>query len=261
MTTDPTAAGCTTPCIACMTDESHDPAPTPSAPAGSTERRERYATAIRDRIKERTFPPGTGAAATFGATEFDMADAAMAVADTEQAAETAHLRQLLATENKRANDAIDREETAEQAVEEARADLPDRLRATLTERFTALGNPYAEMRRNEKGPDGWPASHPLGPNDVAEVLRELLTADEAQHTHAFEPDAPRAPGLCTTCGDSKAWHRSGGAKAQRAERETEEFDYPHDPDAELILNSLPREAQHTIRAQLADEAQQDGSEQ
>lgn len=30
MTTDPTAAGCTNPCIACMTDESHDPAPNPA---------------------------------------------------------------------------------------------------------------------------------------------------------------------------------------------------------------------------------------
>ncbi|MCX4827145.1 hypothetical protein OG746_26875 [Streptomyces sp. NBC_01016] len=29
MTTNP-AGGCTTPCIACMTDESHDPAPSPS---------------------------------------------------------------------------------------------------------------------------------------------------------------------------------------------------------------------------------------
>lgn len=33
MPTDPTAAGCTEPCIACMTGESHDPAPNPAAPA------------------------------------------------------------------------------------------------------------------------------------------------------------------------------------------------------------------------------------
>ncbi|MFE5681696.1 hypothetical protein [Streptomyces sp. NPDC056512] len=66
------------------------------------------------------------------------------------------------------------------------ADLPERLRAVLTERFTALGNPYAEMRRNEKSPDGWPASHPLGPNDVAEVLRELLDGDEAQQQDGSE---------------------------------------------------------------------------
>lgn len=32
MTTDPTAAGCTNPCIACMTDESHGPAPAELVP-------------------------------------------------------------------------------------------------------------------------------------------------------------------------------------------------------------------------------------
>ncbi|MFB7936647.1 hypothetical protein [Streptomyces sp. NPDC056049] len=55
-------------------------------------------------------------------------------------------------------------------------DLPARLRATLTERFTELGNPFSEMRIQFKGPDGWPASKPVGPDAVAEVLRELLTA-------------------------------------------------------------------------------------
>ncbi|MFJ5886822.1 hypothetical protein [Streptomyces californicus] len=63
-----------------------------------------------------------------------------------------------------------------------RPDLPDRLKVVLTERFTARGNPFSEMRRQEKGPDGWPASHPVGPHGVAEVLRELL-ADE-------QPPAP-----------------------------------------------------------------------
>ncbi|MFE7112144.1 hypothetical protein ACFU98_33055 [Streptomyces sp. NPDC057575] len=57
-----------------------------------------------------------------------------------------------------------------------RADLPDRLQAFLTERFTSLGNPFSEMRHQEKGPDGWPASHPVGLHRVAEVLRELLSA-------------------------------------------------------------------------------------
>jgi hypothetical protein len=56
------------------------------------------------------------------------------------------------------------------------ADLPARLEAVLTERFTELGNPFSEMRRHEQGPDGWPASHPVGPHQVAEVLRELLAA-------------------------------------------------------------------------------------
>ncbi|MFD9630116.1 hypothetical protein [Streptomyces violascens] len=55
-------------------------------------------------------------------------------------------------------------------------DLPDRLCTALTERFTELGNPFSEMRRHERGPDGWPASHPVGPHGVAEVLRELLAA-------------------------------------------------------------------------------------
>ncbi|MFF3300942.1 hypothetical protein [Streptomyces sp. NPDC002908] len=59
-------------------------------------------------------------------------------------------------------------------------DLPARLRAVLTERFTALGNPFSEMRTQEKGPDGWPASHPVGPDKVAEVLRELLADDPAR---------------------------------------------------------------------------------
>jgi hypothetical protein len=57
-------------------------------------------------------------------------------------------------------------------------DLPDRLRTVLTERFTELGNPFSEMRRHEQGPDGWPASHPVGPHQVAEVLRELLATDQ-----------------------------------------------------------------------------------
>lgn len=64
-------------------------------------------------------------------------------------------------------------------------DLAARLEAVLTERFTELGNPFAEMRRHEKGPDGWPASHPVGPHQVAEVLRELLAAAPAA--------APSAP--------------------------------------------------------------------
>lgn len=41
---------------------------------------------------------------------------------------------------------------------------------------------------------------------------------------------------------------------------TEEFDYPRDPDAEEILNTLPPEAQRRIRAELAAEARQDGAQ-
>ncbi|MDX3839856.1 hypothetical protein [Streptomyces europaeiscabiei] len=54
--------------------------------------------------------------------------------------------------------------------------LPEALEAVLTKRFTELGNPFSRMSRHEQGPDGWPASHPVGPHHVAEVLRELLAA-------------------------------------------------------------------------------------
>jgi hypothetical protein len=57
-------------------------------------------------------------------------------------------------------------------------DLPDRLAAALTARFTELGNPFAAMRHHEQAADGWPSSHPVGPNKVADVLRELLAHDE-----------------------------------------------------------------------------------
>jgi hypothetical protein len=59
-------------------------------------------------------------------------------------------------------------------------DLPARLEATLTERYTELGNPHSRMRRKEKGPDGWPAERPVGPHHVTEVLRELLAAEAQQ---------------------------------------------------------------------------------
>jgi hypothetical protein len=77
-------------------------------------------------------------------------------------------------------------------------DLPARLEATLTERFTELGNPFSAMRRQEKGPDGWPASHPVGPSHVADVLRELLAAVPAAASPA---PADRCPHGCdvSTC--------------------------------------------------------------
>lgn len=52
--------------------------------------------------------------------------------------------------------------------------LPQLLSTTLTERFTALGNPFSRMSINFQGPDGWPATRDVSPNDVADVLRELL---------------------------------------------------------------------------------------
>ncbi|MFE2710558.1 hypothetical protein ACFXKI_00855 [Streptomyces mirabilis] len=66
-------------------------------------------------------------------------------------------------------------------------DLPARLEAVLAERFTELGNPFSEMRRHEKGPDGWPASHPVGPHQVAEVLRELLAAAPVPPSEPVNP--------------------------------------------------------------------------
>ncbi|MFF2094809.1 hypothetical protein [Streptomyces sp. NPDC058202] len=42
--------------------------------------------------------------------------------------------------------------------------------------------------------------------------------------------------------------------------DAEAHEYPRDSDAELILNSLPPEAQRSIRAQLADETTEDRTE-
>lgn len=40
------------------------------------------------------------------------------------------------------------------------------------------------------------------------VRRMAAEAEQAERPgHEFVPDAPRAPGLCVTCGDSRAWHR------------------------------------------------------
>lgn len=101
----------------------------PSAPADRTARRDQYAAAMARR-------DGHPWPTEFEDDERDYrrrADAAIAIADIELAAEVAHLRGLLTAENKRANDAIDREEAAEQAVEEARAgqNLRDRIAYTL----------------------------------------------------------------------------------------------------------------------------------
>ncbi|MFE5368136.1 hypothetical protein [Streptomyces mirabilis] len=56
------------------------------------------------------------------------------------------------------------------------ADIPARLEAVLTERFTELGNPFSRMRLQESGPDGWPTTWEVSPRRVADVLRELLAA-------------------------------------------------------------------------------------
>ena len=59
-------------------------------------------------------------------------------------------------------------------------DLPDRLAAILTERYTEHGNPFSGMRTSIPSPDGWPASRQVSPRDVATVLRELLTAADTE---------------------------------------------------------------------------------
>jgi hypothetical protein len=81
------------------------------------------------------------------------------------------------------------------------ADLPDRLAAALTARFTELGNPHSQMRRHEQGPDGWPASHPVGPRQVAEVLRELLAADAVL---SVLPATTDRAAECSQCDDTGA---------------------------------------------------------
>lgn len=66
-------------------------------------------------------------------------------------------------------------------LREAADTLPEQLRAVLAERYADNGNPFSRMVIHFQGPDGWPATKPVGPNVVAEVLQELLRrmADEA----------------------------------------------------------------------------------
>ncbi|MFI0236360.1 hypothetical protein [Streptomyces sp. NPDC016845] len=98
------------------------------------------------------------------------AEVVMAIADTEHAAEIAHLRRLLTTENKRADDAIARETTAEQAAEEARA-------AALRE----VADFYERVLNESLDPDSDPR-YCTAVRDVVLGLRRQ--ADEA---HQAEP--------------------------------------------------------------------------
>lgn len=84
---------------------------------------------------------------------------------------------------------------ADEAQQAPAPDLPERLKAALTQRYTALGNPFSGMRYAEKGPDGWPAEHPIGPHHVAEVLRELLAdgTQQAAPAEAAPVDCTEAP--------------------------------------------------------------------
>ncbi|MFD5663420.1 hypothetical protein ACFWIK_00725 [Streptomyces anthocyanicus] len=112
------------------------------------------------------------------------------------------------------------------------ADLPARLEATLTERYTELGNPFSRMRRQEQGPDGWPASHPVGPHHVAETLRELLTEQQPAAEQPFVPPAhyrrddgadccvhaiPVGPNSCAACRELADAEAAAGARQNGAQ--------------------------------------------
>ncbi|MBZ6290354.1 hypothetical protein KVH30_02050 [Streptomyces olivaceus] len=97
--------------------------------------------------------------------------------DEDQAAVDS-LRRLLAEPAAELRRVADETAATETEAAEDHGDLPARLEAALTERYTELGNPFSRMRRQEQGPDGWPAERPVGPHHVAETLRELLATDQ-----------------------------------------------------------------------------------
>lgn len=125
MTTDPTAARCTDPCVACITDESHDPAPTPAAPSAPTDqdaRRERYAAALFEFVNGAY----AWAACDDKAAWLDEADAAMTVADAElqeMADATVRFNQALMRQNARLR--ADRAAVLRQAADDWTAHCPD----------------------------------------------------------------------------------------------------------------------------------------
>lgn len=101
--------------------------------------------------------------------------------------------------------------------------LPEALEAVLTKRFTELGNQFSRMVVHEQGPDGWPATHPVGPNKVAEVLRELMDRganepaagarqDEAQSQEAeVSPTEALLATRCDACRHTLKRHHQHGA--------------------------------------------------
>ena len=103
-----------------------------------TARRDRYAAAIRRRIKDLTGPkPLTTGHFQGGASEYDLAHVAITLADRDIAAVRAEFRDLLRTESKRADDAIARETTADAAADELRAER-DQLAVVLGEVLDAF---------------------------------------------------------------------------------------------------------------------------
>lgn len=91
---------------------------------------------------------------------------------------------------------------AQQQTDTETPDLPARLEAVLTERFTELGNPHSRMRIKEEGPDGWPATWEVSPSNVADVLRELLTPAPASSRAAVEEPATEPRPVKPTVGYS-----------------------------------------------------------
>ncbi|UDM00047.1 hypothetical protein [Streptomyces longhuiensis] len=143
----------------------------PSAPASQTVRRERYAAAIRE---------------TDGWVLDDgqhMIAAVMAVADAEHA-ELRRERDLAIAHDRQPYPTA-------WAYEQACAAL--RRKTDTIERVRAVLETEAVVDRSALEYRG--------------LITTALMADESQQAHAFVPDAPRAPGLCATCGDSRAWHR------------------------------------------------------
>ncbi|MFE4535652.1 hypothetical protein ACFRKB_11290 [Streptomyces scopuliridis] len=127
-------------------------------------------------------------------------------------------------------------------------DLPARLEAALTERFTELGNPYSRMSRHEKGPDGWPAAHPVGPRHVAEVLRELLAA-EAQQPEPWLSDSARiGRALIWSWSEVGKGAFGEGYRAAQAEVRAlltgERGDAEESPSASVVLAAPETEAGH-----------------
>lgn len=157
-------------------------------PESTTDRRDRYAAAIRQRIKDMTGPesifPGQ---IRFGATEYDVADVAIALADAELGAERADLVGLLRAEKQRADDAITRETDAEDLAEERTAERDAARRWAV-----ALESETAELRaaidRVRAVADDMAST--TGARTWAGWLREALTAPSGVATGPQGSDGP-----------------------------------------------------------------------
>ncbi|MFC8267756.1 hypothetical protein ACFUIZ_18795 [Streptomyces cinereoruber] len=139
----------------------------------------------------------------------DITGACLARYEEEQ--ENARLRE----ERHSTNEALDDAVRELRAQRDRIAELPDRLVAVLTERFTELGNPFSEMRTQFQGPDGWPASKLVGPKGVAEVLRELLS--EPTVGRDLPEVTPVESGSCSECGQAPSEWCSGCAACRCAD--------------------------------------------